>query len=196
MLNSHTQRYSNLVRLILLVIAMCLFIQAGWIHAKAKVAQLLIHQAWQKQLSMPNASFAPWPWADMHPVARLQLPSGDDWIVLSGAQGESLAFGPGHLVSTNTPGNGFSVIGGHRDTHFHSLKNISIGQEIRLQTQQGLWQHYRIKSVDIVNIKHSPLLSELEHQLVLVTCYPFHGVQSNTQQRFVVRAVPIPSGLT
>ncbi len=45
-----------------------------------------------------GAPVKPWPWADTHPVARLIAPAQDaDVLVLAGASGRTLAFGPGHL---------------------------------------------------------------------------------------------------
>ncbi|MFQ5658816.1 MAG: hypothetical protein ACE5GZ_00200 [Gammaproteobacteria bacterium] len=42
-----------------------------------------------------------WPWEDTRPVSRLSVPSlGISRIVLAGANGSSLAFGPGHLFNS------------------------------------------------------------------------------------------------
>ena len=75
-----------------------------YIHAKAGLAQVLLHSAWTRtqDSGMPAR---PWPWADMHPVARLIAPAQDaDLLVLSGASGRTLAFGPGHLSGSANPG--------------------------------------------------------------------------------------------
>src|SRR5258708_803210 len=69
---------------------------ALYIHAKALVAQALLHRAWLiTQASGVPAK--PWPWADTATVARLFAPAQDvDLLVLAGATGRTLAFGPGH----------------------------------------------------------------------------------------------------
>ena len=66
----------------------------------------------------------PWGWADMHPVGHISIPSvGLSSIVLDNISGEALAFGPGHLSNSATPGkSGNIVIAGHRDSFFRSLK--------------------------------------------------------------------------
>lgn len=74
--------------------------EGAWIYAKAGLAQLLLQRAWSRALQ-GEADPKPWPWADTSPVARLRAPgSGVDMIVLSGAYGRTLAFGPGHLASS------------------------------------------------------------------------------------------------
>jgi hypothetical protein len=48
---------------------------------------------------------------------------GKNWYILAGASGRNLAFGPTHVSSKSIPGEkGNSVIIGHRDTQFNSLK--------------------------------------------------------------------------
>ena len=105
-----------------LAIIVCLLglwqVSAGlWIHAKAQLAQILIESAWNKTLVDQHAH-KPWPWADTWPVARMHT-ADEELYILEGAQGNSLAFGPGHLQGSVLPGKkGISIIGGHRDTHF------------------------------------------------------------------------------
>ena len=90
---------------------------AGAIHAKAWLAQGLLQRAWAATLS-GTAAVRPWPWADTHPVARLQVPAlGVDQIVLADASGRTLAFGPGLLGGTAAPGTGgHSVLSGVQST--------------------------------------------------------------------------------
>ena len=88
---------------------------AGLVHAKAWLAPLLIDRAWYE--SQRHATeVKPWPWADTWPVARLSVPTqGIERYVLSGANGASLPFGPGHMTGTALPGeSGTIVIAGHR----------------------------------------------------------------------------------
>ena len=67
------------------------FGHAGYIHAKAWLAQALIAQAWTRTLAGEERA-KPWPWADTWPVARLRAPEQDvDLYVLAGADGRTIA---------------------------------------------------------------------------------------------------------
>jgi sortase A len=89
---------------LLLTLASWQFGAAAYIHAKALLAQALLARAWDRTLAGERA-VRPWPWADMHPIARLRAPAhGRDLIVLDGASGQALAFGPAHIVGTALPG--------------------------------------------------------------------------------------------
>lgn len=167
--------------------------QAGWIYAKAQLAQYLIADAWQSTLNDQNPK-APWPWADTWPVARMQVPTYDiDLYILEGADGSALAFGPGHMQGTALPASpqnpGTSIIGGHRDTHFAFLADIEVGDVIKVQNAQGLWQKYHITKTEIKNSETEPLIIQTDgNELLLVTCYPFNAVRAGGPMRFVVRA--------
>ena len=170
--------------------------QGIWIMAKAYLAQFLIAQSWQQSLSDQRLS-RPWPWADTWPVARLQWREQNiDLYVLDGAQGSSLAFGPGHLQQTSLPGDGSplgSIISGHRDTHFKFLSKIKIGDRIKIQTMDSRWHNYSITASRIDNIQHSTLIAN--QSLQLVTCYPFNTLGAGGDLRYVVSATQIPDPL-
>ena len=79
------------------------------IALKAAVAQQLLHAAWQRTQA-GEREVRPWPWADTWPVARLLAPAQNvDLIVLEGASGRILAFGPGHVEGTAAPGGRRSI---------------------------------------------------------------------------------------
>ena len=90
--------------------------EAGYMHAKALLAQHLLEESWADTVST-GKPVKPWPWADTAPVARLRVPSLDqDMIVLAGGSGRTMAFAPGHVDGTPLPGEaGLSVIGVQRD---------------------------------------------------------------------------------
>jgi len=99
----------------------------AYILAKAEFAQWLLHSAWSgtQATGLPAK---PWPWADTHPVARLIAADQDtDLLVLAGASGRTLAFGPGHLPGE--PGN--AILTAHRDTHFRFFRASSRLRAIR-----------------------------------------------------------------
>jgi sortase A len=163
---------------------------AGWIHAKAFVAQRLIAASWL-QARDGGVARRPWPGADMRPVARMIVPAlGADLYVLDNASPRALAFGPAHVAGTAMPaGSGNTVLVAHRDTHFAFLERIAIGDEIEVEGNHGRRTRYRVSEVTIVDKRESRVLEEAgEPQLTLVTCYPFAALRPGTRLRYVVVA--------
>ncbi len=163
---------------------------AGWIHAKALVAQKLIAHSWALARE-GGLSRRPWPSADTRPIARLTVPSRHvDLYVLEGASGRSLAFGPGHVSGTARPGSwGNTVIVAHRDTHFSFLRDLTLGEEIVVESAPSAIARYRVSEVTIVDKGETRMLDPADAaQLTLITCYPFDAVQPGTTQRYVVIA--------
>ena len=180
--------------LALIVILVCAGLwQAGsgaWIHLKARLAQVLMAQAWARTLA-GSAAASPWPWADTWPVARLRVPRLDvELYVLAGASGRTLAFGPGHLHGTAAPGTaGNSVISAHRDTHFAFLRDLRPGDELILETPDGSVSHYTVDETQVVDRDAMEVLEGNEApRLTLVTCYPFDALRPNSPLRYVVGA--------
>jgi sortase A len=166
------------------------FSSAGYIHAKALVAQHLIAKSWIDARASGQAP-RPWPWADTRPVARLTVAARKvDLYVLEGTSGRSLAFGPGHVSGTAAPGsNGNSVIVAHRDTHFAFLRSLSGDEEIRVEDAKGRVAKYRVREVVIVDREDTRVLDAADSpQLTLITCYPFDAVAAGTPLRYVVVA--------
>ena len=144
---------------------------AGWIHAKAIVAQRLIASAWA-QARDGGPSRRPWPWADMRPIARLTVPArGLELYVLDDASARALAFGPGHVSGTARPGTwGNTVIVAHRDTHFAFLRDLALDEEIDVETGSGEPARYRVREVTIVDQGETRLLDAADSaQLTLIT---------------------------
>jgi LPXTG-site transpeptidase (sortase) family protein len=82
-------------------------------------------------------------------------------------------------------------IAGHRDGFFRPLKDIQIGDVLKLQTIHGELQ-YRVGSTVIVDPSDvSVLASTSEQTLTLVTCYPFYFV-GHAPKRFIVQATAEP----
>ena len=163
--------------------------EAGWIHAKAIVAQELIASSW-KDAHDGRVARHPWPWADMRPVARLTVPSRHiELFVLDNASNRALAFGPAHVSGTAAPGSGGNaVIVAHRDTHFAFLRHLGADDEIDVETARGATR-YRVREVAIVDKSDTRLLDAADSpQLTLITCFPFDGVRSGTPWRYVVIA--------
>lgn len=163
------------------------------IYAKAHLAQMLIGHAWNESLH-DQEIHKPWGWADTWPVGKLYFPSkGKTLYILSGAQGESLAFGPGLVDGTALPSEkGTTVIGGHRDTHFSFLRNLNIGELFLLQSSKGRWQYYLLDSTQIVDSREGPWEIDPEkEELHFITCYPFNSIISGGPLRYIAIATPI-----
>ena len=166
--------------------------EGSWIYAKAGLAQHLLQRAWSRTLA-GEAGAKPWPWADTWPVARLLVPSQHiDQIVLEGAYGRTLAFGPGHVESTQPIGSADTIIlTGHRDTHSRFLKQLQLNDVIELDTTTGLRRRYRVKTLRIADSRNDSIgIEQDQSQLVLVTCYPFEAIQTGGPLRYVVTALP------
>lgn len=179
--------------LLLIGLSMQQLTATGWVHLKAKLAQQLLNDAWRQTITTQLPVKA-WPWADTWPVARLQVADKNiDWLVLAGAHGEALAFGPGHISASAKPGyTGSSVIAGHRDTHFSFLQNLALGEQLQLVNDQGERQSFAVTAIEIVDSEQTPLwVDDERQQLLLVTCYPFDAVSSGGSLRYVVTAEPL-----
>jgi sortase A len=166
----------------------------AWMPAKARLAQVLLDHAWHETLHSGSSS-KPWPWADTWPVARLSAPAqGKAMIVLAGANGAALAFGPGHLSTSAPPGvSDNSVIVGHRDTHFAFLKALKPGDALQLEAADGIVHDYQVISAHVVHETDSRVLQPSRSaMLTLITCFPLDAVVPGGPLRYVVRARGIP----
>jgi sortase A len=183
---------ASVVPVLLVVVAAAEVARGLWVPAKAELAQILIHRAWH-EIRQGTKEARPWHWADTRPVARLRMPSLDaDFIVLAGASGSTMAFGPGHLHGTAAPGGeGTCVIAGHRDTHFAVLQHLAAGQSVSLEDRFGRIHEYVVHDAFVV---HENEVSELclggTGGLVLMTCWPFDEMRSGGEWRYLVQAKP------
>lgn len=164
---------------------------AGYIHAKAALAQVLLRDAWTRAQA-GHAAPRPWPWADTWPVARISVPGRNiERFVLAGANGRTIAFGPGHVFGTPLPGEaGNSVIGAHRDTHFAFLRELRPGEEIVVAKSAATTRRYRVTGAEIVGKSETRVLAQPpgETRLTLITCYPFDALRAGGPLRYVVTA--------
>jgi sortase A len=115
---------------------------------------------------------------------------GVDRIVLAGASGSSLAFGPGHLFGSSLPGQqGNTVIAGHRDTHFRFLQDIQRGDLIQMQSLTGETIQYEVTETIIADEKEAEYIANTsENTLTLITCYPFNAIRPGGPLRYIVIA--------
>lgn len=148
--------------------------QALFIPAKAQVAQVLMANAWERQLSTGDPA-RPWPWADFTPAAKLHFVAQDKTVLaLTDAAGESLAFGPSLMAATAPPGEkGVAVFAAHRDTHFDFLGELEPGDTVTVETSVGTYS-YRVTHSEIVRWNASGIHPDDggPPRLALVTCWP------------------------
>jgi sortase A len=163
--------------------------QGTWIYAKALLAQVLLERAFAQTLATGQI-VKPWSWADTWPVARIEVPRiGAGAIVLAGASGQALAFGPGHVERTPEAGAaGTAIYSAHRDTHFAFLGKVVIGDEIRVTGRNGAQYRYRVTQTSIVRFDASGIDPHAPgHRLVLATCWPLNAKFSGPL-RYLVHA--------
>lgn len=159
-----------------------------YIKAKAELSQVLLKRAFAAELRGEDAK--PWPWADFTTEAEVSAPRlGKHAIVLSGASGEALAFGPAWLTNTPQPGDeGTSVIAAHRDTHFRWLKDVQPGDEIEVTRRDGKILSFKAGQARVVPWDESGIdPSAPGRRLVLATCWPF-GATERGPLRYIVEA--------
>ena len=196
-LGDRPRRMRRLARIGLGVIVAALLVaglwqvgRAAYIHVKAEVAQVLLRHAWARTLAGEHEA-KPWPWADTWPVARLSVPDRRiDLFVLAGANGRTIAFGPGHVFGTPLPGDaGNSAIGGHRDTHLAFLRDLVPGDEILVERRDGAKRLYRVDWMQVLDKRETWILKDDgPTRLTLITCYPFDAIRSGGNKRYVVAA--------
>jgi sortase A len=182
------------------VVAAALLLLAAWqasaalcIPAKAWVAQRLLEHAWAR-VEAGETRAKPWPWADTHPVARLYAPRLQvDQIVLEGASGRTLAFGPALAAGSARPSQqGTSIIAGHRDTSFRFLRDLRSGDALELQSPDGGRERFTVTRSEVADSRTTRLnMEHYQRALVLVTCYPFDALRPGGPLRYVVTAEPV-----
>lgn len=164
-----------------------------YMKAKAEVSQVLLKRSFEAQLH-GEANVKPWPWADFSTEAEITAPRiGKTAVVLSGASGEALAFGPARLANTPAPGElGTSVIAAHRDTHFRWLKDVRPGDLLVITRKDGANLTFRAQSSRIARWDESGINADAPgRNLALATCWPFDATEQGPL-RYIVNAELVP----
>src|SRR3984893_16706559 len=171
--------------------------QALWIHGKALLAQILLERAFAQTLAT-GKDVKPWAWADTWPVARVVVPRlRRSAIVLAGAGGQGLAFGPRQGERTPEAGEaGTAIYSAHRDTHFAFLGDVTVGDEIRVTRRDGRDFRFRVTGTEVVRWDASGIdPSAGGRNLVLVTCWPLDAMVSGPL-RYLVHAEMVDEAAT
>jgi sortase A len=116
------------------------------------------------------------------PKLRLEVP------VFDGTDDTTLNQGAGRIIGTARPGEPGNIgIAAHRDGFFRSLKDVQLGDQVKLATlEQSV--SYVVDAIEIVSPNDVAVLRPGTHpSLTLVTCYPFYFV-GDAPQRYIVHA--------
>lgn len=135
--------------------------------------------------------------ASSSPVAVLEISKVKIRVpVFEGTDDLTLNRGAGRIAGTAMPGVAGNIgIAGHRDGFFRGLKDISVGDEVDLDTTTGRVT-YVVDQLEIVNPEDVRVLQpRAVSSLTLVTCYPFYFV-GDAPQRFIVHASIVSHGPT
>jgi len=189
-LGATRSRARMLALVALALIGALAFGNGAWLYAKASLGQWLLERAWSEARAS-GTPVRPWQWADTHPVARLIAPTADaDELVLAGASGRTLAWGPGHLDdSAPLGGAGNAVVSAHRDTHFRFVRTLADGDELIVELPDGVRRHYHVRARYVADVTTLKLpRTTLVPTLTLVTCYPFDALLPGGPLRYVVVA--------
>jgi sortase A len=81
------------------------------------------------------------------------------------------------------------VIAGHRDTHFEFLRELVIGDELRVDRPDGGSVRYRVSDLAVIDARTDRLpLDAAADRLELVTCFPFDALVPGGPLRYRVLA--------
>ena len=195
-------RTRQIAELVLIAGGLCLLGKAGW--QLGNYAAFQAHPEWY--LSQTNVETAHRPEANLARQEKIDFkkPAGFDELkvlgrlevprlkmsvlVVEGDGDTQLSFGAGHMSGTAELGKtGNSVVSGHRDSAFWPLREIKPGDKIRVTADKTYT--YLVKSARVVSPSDVDVLRNSgEHELTLITCYPFRHLGS-APQRYVVEAV-------
>ncbi len=181
-----TRRAVMVVSLGLLASGAALLGHDAYLTAKGALAGRLVERALAAHLA-DGDRHRPWDWADFAPIARLDVPRlGVSRPVLTGASGESLAFGLGHVDGTANPGApGNVVLAGHRDGWAAFLGDLQDGDRLELVSRHGT-SVYEVVGLLVVGSTETEVLYAYDQdRLTLVTCYPLTGLGTSCR-RYVV----------
>jgi sortase A len=122
--------------------------------------------------------------------AQMEWPRlGRSLLVYDSISTKQMVLGPEWLPGSarlGDPGN--AVVAAHRDTHFRFLKDLRVGDAIRLSLPSRPVQLYEVRRLTVVDKNDTRLLRPISgNVLTLVTCYPFYYL-GHAPKRFIVTA--------
>jgi LPXTG-site transpeptidase (sortase) family protein len=176
----------KLVQVALWVIAIgCL----GWVTALTTRATLFDRNGREDFRRIAQSGQVPSALAPGSIVGILDIPRiGFSEVVAEGDVESVLTVAIGHLPDTPLPWEpGNSALAGHRDGRFRPLKDLAVGDRLRLETHHGILD-YVVRETHIVNPDAVWVLNPSRtRMLTLITCHPFDFI-GPAPRRFVIMA--------
>jgi sortase A len=174
------------------------FLAAGIItlgYAGYVVVDAGAYQAFEKsKFENVSRSGGPHPVMEGEMIGEMDVPRlGIEAMVVQGDSSKLLRRAVGHMPETPLPWEAGNVaLAGHRDSFFRPLRNVRVGDAIRLKTVNGEFQ-YEVESTEIVPPTDMHVLDATTGRtLTLITCFPFYYMGS-APDRFVVHAREVGS---
>ncbi|MDF2556915.1 MAG: sortase [Bacillales bacterium] len=122
-------------------------------------------------------------------VGKLTIPKlKKKMAILEGTSEDVLSNGVGHFSDSALPGeNNNVVLSGHRDTVFRNLGKLKIGDQLIVETSDGVFT-YKIFQTKIVDKDDRTIIIPTPKEiLTLTTCYPFNFI-GDAPERYIVSA--------
>ena len=160
------------------------------LELKSRLSQILLFNSWNKTLKT-GVLTKPWFNFDGYPIMRIEIPNHKiSQIILSGTSGQNLAFAPAwHTESYLPKENKVTIISSHRDSHGKYIKDLELGEIIKIQDLQKKWHYYSIVDLFIIDTQFEEIsMNYSDKHLILITCYPFDALYSGTKLRYIVSA--------
>ena len=123
------------------------------------------------------------------PIGTLEIARvGLSGVVVEGDEDSVLDRAIGHLPDTPLPWHtGNSALAAHRDALFRPLKDVRLGDILRLRTPHGNFE-YLVRDIQIVKPDALWVLDPTPvPMLTLISCWPFNYI-GHAPERFIVRA--------
>jgi len=177
----------RLLSWVLLATGAALLLYTGSEYGRMYFGQQQMETQWWKQQADASAGRGASGTGDAT-LTRLLIPKISlDAIVAEGTSNKQLLEGPGHLEQTALPGEpGNAVIAGHRDTFFHHIFELNLGDEIVVE-RNGHTFRYEVSGKKIVKPEDTRVIAPSRYaQLTLITCYPTHYIGPAPERLAVV----------
>jgi sortase A len=116
---------------------------------------------------------------------------GLDVIVVEGTEVADLKKGPGHMKGTALPGQGNTVISGHRVTYsrpFFRIDELSVGDPIILYTPSSKYEYRVVEKRIVVPTDVSVIQPTSDARLTLTACHPLYSAK----YRIIIIAKLVP----
>lgn len=121
-------------------------------------------------------------------IGKLTIPALDQELpIIQGTGTSELKKGVGHFTQSVMPGEEDNcVLSGHRDTVFSQLGELTIGDQLIVETSAGIF-NYVIQKIRIVDKDDKTVIVPTDHSVLTVTtCYPFNFIGSAPKRYIII----------